>query len=426
MFGVFRLSFFSVCLIVSALFSAPVTGFSQGSSPRVMLGIDVLQARDFDLVRNKRVGLLTNPAGVNHRGESTVEILHRAPSVNLVALFGPEHGIYGDERAAVPVDDKIDHRTGLPVYSLYGRFRKPTPAMLRNLDVMIIDLQDIGVRSYTYVSCMRLTIEACFENDVAVLVLDRPNPLGGLKVDGPPLDPEWLSYVGAYPVPYVHGLTIGELARMAASNPGWLKISEAHRQRGNLQVLRMRGWDRRMRWTDTGLRWIPTSPNIPTVAAAEGYAMAGLGAQIGGFQHGIGTPHPFRFLRFPGQPLDRVQAELQAARIPGVAFQRRKTRTQAGAEIEGLYVQITDWQQWRPTELSFHMMRITCRLTGQNPFSSAPASEVDLFNKHVGSTAWWNAISSQGAQVPVERFIASWEVSSRRFQEQSRAYWLYR
>lgn len=398
----------------------------QAQTPRVMLGIDVLQARNFDLLQNKRVGLLTNPAGVNHRGEATVEILHRARQVNLVALFGPEHGIYGDEAASVPVDDRIDHRTGLPVYSLYGRFRKPTPAMLRNLDVMVIDLQDIGSRSYTFISCMRLTIEACFENNVSVLVLDRPNPLGGLKVDGPPLDPEWLSYVGAYPIPYVHGLTIGEIARMAVSTPGWLKISENDRRRGHLQVLRMRGWERRMRWHDTGLRWIPTSPNIPTVEAAEGYAMAGLGAQIGAFQHGIGTPYPFRFLRFPGQPLERVQAELNAARIPGLAFQRRKTRTRAGAEIEGLYIQITDWEQWRPTELSFHMMRITPRLTGSNPFATASANDIDLFNKHVGSTAWWNAISSRGEHVPVERFLTAWAQEARRFQEQSRPFWLYR
>ena len=214
--------FFSllVCLsVVSAPGSArvattptrPVQTATAPQTDGVLLGIDVLEQQQFGALRGKRIGLLTHPAGKNRFGMSTIDVIRRDPGNNLVALFGPEHGIYGNEKADQPIDDQIDPRTNLPVFSLYGRYRKPAPAMLSRIDALVIDLQDLGVRSYTYISCMRYAIAACFENGVEVIVLDRPNPLGGWKVDGPPMDKEWLSYVGAFQIPYVHGLTIGEL-----------------------------------------------------------------------------------------------------------------------------------------------------------------------------------------------------------------------
>ena len=178
--------------LVFSFFITSVYGYS-----KVEIGIDYLEKRKFDILRNKKIGLLTHPAGKNSFGKSTVMVLKNAPQVNLISLFGPEHGIYGDEKASVPVDDKIDHRTGLPVYSLYGKFRKPTEQMLANLDALVIDLQDVGVRCYTYISCMKYAMEACFEQGVEVVVLDRPNPLGGIKVAGPMIDLEWISY-GAF------------------------------------------------------------------------------------------------------------------------------------------------------------------------------------------------------------------------------------
>lgn len=282
--------------------SAPATPSVAAVRPEptfpVMLGIDVLEAQGFDAVKGKRIGLLTHPAGVNRRGESTIDVLRRAPGVKLVALYGPEHGIYGDEKAEVNIGNRVDARTGLPVFSLYGRYRKPTRAMLRSLDAMVIDLQDIGTRSYTFVSAMRYTMEACFENKVEVIVLDRPNPLGGIKVDGPPLDAKWTSYVGAFRVPYVHGLTIGELARMAKEAPGVLAVSEAVRARGKLTLVPMRGWRRSMRWPETGLTWVPTSPMIQDFSACIGYAMVGLGTYWDpsvnfdiGFRHGLSLIH---------------------------------------------------------------------------------------------------------------------------------------
>lgn len=406
-------------LTLSLLIGIPAAA----DAARIQLGIDVLVQSGFRSVAGKRVGLLTHPAGVNRNGVSSIEVLRRAPNVQLVALFGPEHGIYGNEKANVPVDDKIDPRTGLPVYSLYGQYRKPTAKMLSGLDALIIDLQDVGVRSYTYVSCMRYAMEACFEQGVEVVVLDRPNPLGGLKVDGPPLDREWRSYVGAFHVPYVHGLTIAELARIAKHSPNWMEVPDEVRKRGKLTVIPMRGWRRDMLWTDTGLRWVATSPYVPDLSAVLGYAMTGLGAQEGGFSHGIGTPYPFRFLRHKGKTPAEVKQALESCNIPGLSYRILQTRTSAGAPVEGVYVSVNNWAAFRPTEISFHMMRITEAWTPGNPF--AEARNTNLFNKHVGSTAWWDEISQRGSQARVELFVETWARNAQKFQEQARRFWIY-
>lgn len=390
--------------------------------PQIKLGIDVLTEQGFAPLQGKRVGLLTHPAGVNRLGVSTVRILHQNQSVNLVALFGPEHGIYGNEKANTPIENAIDPRTGLPVYSLYGKYRKPTDRMLDGLDALVIDLQDIGTRSYTFISCMKLALEAAFENQVEVIVLDRPNPLGGLKVDGPVIEKQWQSYVGAFPIPYVHGLTIGELARMAVSRPGFLDIPDSTRQSGKLTVVTMDGWRRYMSWPRLGLRWIAPSPNIPDFPAAVGYAMTGLGAQLGNFQHGIGSEYPFRILTHKSASLDQLERELNRRSIPGVSFERK---TFQNGSKTGLYVNISDWNAWRPTELSFHMMQIASLFESRNPFAFASETQASLFNKHVGSSSWWREIAEKGSSANRTGFIGVWERQSKQFQIQSRNYWLY-
>ncbi|MGJ8652297.1 MAG: DUF1343 domain-containing protein [Opitutaceae bacterium] len=406
-------------LLFICLFSAAATSQAE----RIYLGIDVLEQTGFRALQGKNVGLLTHPAGVNRNGESTIDVLRRANNVRLVTLFGPEHGIYGNEKANVPVKDKIDPRTNLPVFSLYGKYRKPEPIMLANIDVLVIDLQDVGVRSYTYVSCMRYAMEACFASNKEVIVLDRPNPLGGLKVDGPPLDKQWRSYVGAFHVPYVHGLTIGELARIAKHTPGWMEVPDSVRKKGKLTVIPMRGWRRDMLWPETGLRWVPTSPYIPDLSAVLGYAMTGLGAQEGGFSHGIGTPYPFRLLRFKGKSPEQVLQALKAKNIPGLSYKTMKTQSAAGAPVTGVYIGVKDWSRVRPTEISFHMMQIAAAWSSSNPFHSVknPA----LFNKHVGSTAWWNELQQRGAQSRVDAFVNQWSGQASQFQASAKRFWLY-
>lgn len=417
---------FLVLNLILLSFSTQLFAVNQNPQRRVMLGIDVLEEMNFSPIAGKKIGLLTHPAGVNRNGVSTVEVLRRARNCVLVALFGPEHGIYGDEKANDPVDDRIDERTGLPVYSLYGKYRKPTPKMLSKIETLVIDLQDVGVRSYTYVSCMRYAIEACFQNNVEVIVLDRPNPLGGLKVDGPGMDKEWMSYVGAYQVPYVHGLTIGEMARMSKEIPGWLDIDDLDRKNGNIAIVPMKGWSRKMSWPQTGLKWIPTSPYIPDLSAVAGYSMTGLGAQLGDFRHGIGTPYPFRLLTFKGVSPDKLQQILQRKQIPGLSFRVQNVSGNNKAKTSGVYVRVSDWSVFNPTEISFHMMQLACELSGQNPFASAKENEIKLYNKHVGSTAWWNEISTKGAEARVDYFLNLWKNEALQFQAMSKKYWLYK
>ncbi|OHE72125.1 MAG: hypothetical protein A2007_02355 [Verrucomicrobia bacterium GWC2_42_7] len=400
------------------------------SSSEVLLGIDVLEQSSFKILKGKRVGLLTNQAGVNRFKKSTIQVLFDSDKVKLVALFAPEHGIDGRAKAQDSVANTSHPATGLPVYSLYGPTRRPTAQMLKNIDVMVIDLQDIGVRSYTYISCLRYTMEACFENGVAVVVLDRPNPLGGLKVDGPVMDAQWMSYVGAYRIPYVHGLTIGELALMAKdisnSIPSVPSISSSVRRNGNLTVIPMKGWKRSMLWIDTGLSWIPTSPYIRDTSSIFGYAMIGLGCQIGGFHHGIGSFYPFRILTFQNKTPEDIISALKSKHIPGLAYQKRPFNDSNGKRQEGVYVEISDWNALRPTEISFYLMQIAAQWSSKNPFSQVSEDQMSLFNKHTGSNSWWKEISSKGSLANVPYFISQWKSQSSDFQKKSKKYWLYR
>ncbi len=395
------------------------------ANSNLLLGVDYLEKTNFKVLQKKKIGLLTHPAGKNRDGTSTVELMVESPEVNLVALFGPEHGIYGNEKASVPVEDKIDLRTGLPVFSLYGKFRKPTSNMLEKIDALVIDMQDVGVRCYTYVSCMRYAIEACFENNVEVIVLDRPNPLGGEKLAGPMIDEEWMSYVGAFPMPFVHGMTIAELALWAKKTPGILKIEEVDRKRGKLTIVPMRGWNRSMTWPQTGLDWHPTSPNIPNLDSVAGYPMTGLGAQLGNFRHGIGTPHPFRLLSFEGKKAVEIKSELDQIDLDGLDFKLKSVRDDSGKLIEGVYIVLSDWNAWNPTELAFEMMRIAAKWESPNPFREATEAEMKLFNKHVGSSLWWKSFLNEGSSVSVTQFIRDWDLEAKEFRNQIQNFLLY-
>jgi len=391
----------------------------------VMLGIDVLEANHFNVVAGKRIGLLTHPAGVNRRGVSTIDVLFHAPGVKLVALFAPEHGLRGDLKAGENFGDSVDPATKLPVYSLLGQRNRPSKEQLRGLDALVIDLQDIGVRSYTFNVTMRYAMEACFENNVEVVVLDRPNPLGGLKVDGPLLDKEWFSGVGAYRIPYVHGLTMGELAYLAASEPGALAVSDNVRAKGRLTIVPMRGWRREMRWPETGLTFVPTSPLVRDFATVIGYAMIGPGCEFSGFTSGLGDLVPFRGLGYKGVPAEKLAADLTALRVPGVAFDV-VAPPGAGPVKTGVYVRITDWDAWNPTEVSFQLMRLACRYNPPNPFAKLSTANARSFNIIVGSTAWWTALKRDGAKVNVEAFLADWKRQDAIYQEQTKKYWLYK
>lgn len=208
--------------VVVATLGTSLTRAQTARPAPVRLGIDVLIADGFKPLVGKRVGLITNPTGVTGDLRSTIDVLHAAPGVQLVTLFGPEHGMRGETPAGDDVADDRDAATGLPVHSLYGKYRKPAPEMLAGLDVLVYDIQDIGARSYTYISTLALAMEAAAEQKVAFVVLDRPNPLGGIRMEGRPLDLQFQSFIGQIPVPYLHGMTVGELAQMI-NGEGWTK-----------------------------------------------------------------------------------------------------------------------------------------------------------------------------------------------------------
>lgn len=403
----------------------------------VMLGIDVLESQGFAAVKGKRLGLLTHPAGVNRLGVSTIDVLRRAPGVQLVQLYGVEHGLYNDHAAEKPIKDSIDPRSGLKVISLYeGHVLKPTAAQLKAIDALVIDLQDIGTRSYTFSGAMKTAMEGCFENGKEVIILDRPNPLGGLKVDGPPLDADLMSDVGRFRVPYVHGLTMGELALMvkAGAPPGGLAISDAARARGKLTVIPMRGWNRSMRWPETGLTWIPTSALVQDFAAVEGYPMVGLGTIIGGFRHGfkqpVGSVYAFRGITHPlvnRIPDAVLEKELRALKLPGVQFRPVSVPgVKSGELATGLYIEITDYDAWEPAELNFYLMKLACKLEPKNPFATASVADRRTFKVDVGSTAIFDELAAKGAKVDIDAWLRKWRDQAKIYQEQSKRFWLYR
>ena len=279
----FILSFISFVQYFSIIFT------SSADNPSVLLGIDQIENENFSILEGKRVGLITNQTGVNSKGVKTRSVLFNSSKVNLVALYTPEHGLDGDEIAGKWVSSRVDKLTGLKAYSLYGKTRKPDAKMLKGVDVLVFDIQDVGARCYTYVSTMALCMEAAAENEIEFIVLDRPNPVGGDIVEGPPITDKWLSFVGMFPVPFRHGLTIGEIASMSVGE-GWLKKNP------KLTVIQMTGWNRKMNWTETGLKWVQTSPNIPRAESCYYYLLCCIPQHVPGMFSGIGTAKPFQSL----------------------------------------------------------------------------------------------------------------------------------
>ena len=338
------------------------------AQPAVKTGIEVLRDHGFKELKGKRVGLVTNPSGVDSNLKSTIDILFEAPQVNLVALFGPEHGVRGDVYAGGKITDSIDEATGLPVYSLYGATRKPTPEMLKGIDVMVYDIQDVGVRSYTYISTLGLVMEACAPLDIEVMVLDRPNPLGGNKIEGCYVEPGFHSFVSQYKIPYVYGLTVGEVAVLV--NEEGLNCGQKGDQdpvKCNLTVIPMKGWKRDMLYEDTGLPWVLPSPNIPFKHTPVYYASSGICGDLYGFMNiGVGYTLPFEV--FGALWLDplALKARLESYQMEGVAFRtiwyKPFSGSLKGELVKGLQFFFTDYEKARITEVQFLVMQAVAEL----------------------------------------------------------------
>jgi len=387
--------------------------------PRVRPGIDVLIEQGFQPLLGQRVGLITNPTGVTGDLRSTIDVLHAAPNVRLVALFGPEHGVRGEIHAGGKIADSRDALTGLPIRSLYGEHRKPTPQMLADLDVLVFDMQDIGSRSYTYISTMALAMEAAAENGKRFVVLDRPNPLTGNKVEGRPLDMQYQSFVGHLPIPYVHGLTVGELAQMI-NGEGWL----AGGVKCDLQVIPMKGWRRDMWFDQTGLTWVPTSPHIPRADTALYYAATGIMGELGVISEGVGYTLPFELCGLPGLDPQKLADELNGRKLPGVFFRPLYFNPfygrYAGQMCAGAHVHFVDRDAAELTPIQFHVMDAVRRL---HPETKLFGSNRDATFDRVCGTDRIRRLFEAGR--PLDEILAVWRQGVEDFRARRARYLIY-
>ena len=386
----------------------------------VKTGIEVLKAQRFELLEGKRVGLITNPTGVDDGLRSTVDILNEAPNVELVALFGPEHGVRGDAHAGDHVGNQTDPVTGLPVYSLYGKTRKPTPEMLRGIDVLVYDIQDIGCRSFTYISTMGEAMAAAAENGIEFVVLDRPNPLGGRKVEGPLVQDGFFSFVSQYRIPYVYGLTCGELA-MLLNGEGMIG------KPCNLHVVAMEGWKRDMVYEDTGLQWIPSSPHIPQAETAFFYPASGIVGDFGYLSIGVGYTIPFQMFAAEWIDAEQFADSLNALKLPGVIFRPIHVKpfysVGQGKQLHGVQVHLTKYPDAPLTDIQFYVMQEIARLYPDRAvLANADTARFRMMDQVTGSDYVRKTFAARNR---FEDIRAYWYKDVAPFRTLSRKYYLY-
>lgn len=293
-------------IIITLIFIFSLSAFTEDAN-KIILGIDRIN-EFIHLFKNKKIGLITNQTGINSSGVSAINVLNK--NVNLIALFSPEHGVRGNEREGAIVENTRDKKTGLPVYSLYGKTKRPTPEMLKNIDILCFDIQDIGARFYTYISTMAYAMEECAKHKKTFIVFDRPNPIGGINVEGNILNEEYKSFVGYFPIVQRHGMTVGELALM---------FNKEFKINCNLEIIPMKNWNRENYFDELNLMWIPPSPNIPTAETALIYSgiciFEGVNISVG-----RGTTMPFRYIGAPFIDAETLSEELNKLNLTGVFF----------------------------------------------------------------------------------------------------------
>jgi len=386
---------------------------------QVKTGIDVLQERDFESLKGKRVGLVTNPTGIDNQLRSTIDILHE--NVNLVALFGPEHGVRGDFSGGDHVGNQVDILTGLPVYSLYGKSRKPDPASLEQVDVIVYDIQDVGVRSYTFISTMGLVMEAASELNKEVVILDRPNPLGGSRVEGPLVEDGFHSFVSQYKIPYIYGLTCGELA-LFLNGEGMLKDG----MKCSLTVVPMEGWDRTMTFGTTGLQWVPTSPHIPDYHSAFFYPATGIIGELDPNMIGVGYTLPFQVMATENIDVIRLANALNDLDLEGVVFRpihfKPYYMPKKGIPHQGVQIHLTDPAKVVLTEIQFWFLQEAHNIDPSfNPFEDRE-DRYTMFDYVCGSDQVRTSMMTDFNFRQVHEF---WNHDADAFQKHSSTYYLY-
>jgi uncharacterized protein YbbC (DUF1343 family) len=403
-------SVFLVCVMLVCGVPAPVSAAPAAAGVRP--GIEVFLADVPAALRGKRVGLITNNTGIDRAGRSDIDLIAQSDDLTLVALLAPEHGIRGTAEAGVTVGDGVDAKTGVPVYSLYGaQGHRPTPAMLKDVDVLVYDLQEVGGRTWTYVSTMALSMQAAARKGIPFVVLDRPNPIGGDIVEGALLDPAYASFIGMYPIPARHGMTVGELAVLF------------NRQQGigaDLTVVPAQGW-RRAQWFDqTGLPWVNPSPNLRSLAAVTSYpgTVYFEGTNI---SEGRGTDRPFEQIGAPWLDATAVAATMTAMGLPGIAFQAvtvpvaETAAKYPGQTIPAIRLTITDRLAYRPVRTALVLIDT---IRNQHPGDFAWGPSIDLLT---GSDLVRRSIDA-GQLAPL---LAEWDRAAAQFRTSRAGYLLY-
>ncbi len=388
---------------------------------KIKTGVEVLKETGFKVLQGKRVGLITNPTGVDNRLKSTIDILHEAQDVHLVALYGPEHGVRGDVYAGDKVDTFTDPNTGVPVYSLYGSTRKPTPEMLEGVDALVYDIQDIGCRSYTYISTMYLAMQAAAGNDIEFIVLDRPNPLGGLKVEGCLVEEGFFSFVSQLKVPYVYGLTCGELAMLINSEFMGDRPCK-------LTVVKMKKWRRKMTFDDTGLPWVPASPHIPFAHSAYFYPVSGILGELGYMSIGVGYTLPFEIFAAEWIDAEQFAKALNVKQLPGIVFRPIHLKPYysvgQGKNLHGVQVYLRDFNKARLSDVQFHVMEVAAQLyPDKKVFDHADENRFGMFDKVCGTDFIRKEFSKNHRFADIQSY---WTKDEESFGKLAKKYYLYR
>ena len=389
----------------------------------VSTGLEVLQNMKFSPLKGKKVGLITNPTAIDRQLNSTIDILNAEKSFQLVALFGPEHGVRGDFAAGDYVSDFTDKNTGLPVYSIYGKTRKPTKQMLQGIEVLIYDIQDIGSRSYTYISTLGLCMEAAAENNIGFMVLDRPNPLGGLKIEGMITEPAFTSFVSQFPIPYIHGFTVGELAKYL-NNEGLLKNGV----KCDLTVIQMERWKRNMIFEKTGLPWVPSSPHIPHSFTTAFYPVSGILGELGVVNIGVGYTLPFQLFAAEWIDAEKLTVSLNNIRLPGVEFRpvhfTPYYSVSKGSPVHGVQTYLTSFEKANLTLIQFYVLQECKKLWPEkNIFELCDKSRLDMFDKVCGSDKIRNEFMKSFLVSSIEKM---WMKDIEPFRKRAKKYYLYK
>jgi len=403
------------------LLLAILSSFGLINARQVKTGIEVLRDQNFKILEGKRVGLITNPTGVDRALKSTVDILFEAKNVKLVALFGPEHGVRGDAHAGDKVDNITDTKTGLPVYSLYGKTRKANPDMLKGIDVLVYDIQDIGCRSFTFISTMGLAMEVAAENNIEFIVLDRPNPLGGEKIEGNLAEEPFISFVSQFKIPYIYGQTCGELASM-------LNEENMLKKKCKLTVVKMKGWHRNMTWEQTGLEWVIASPHIPNKNSSYFYPVTGILGELGYVSIGVGYTLPFQMIGAPWINAEKYATALNQLHLAGLEFRpiyfKPFYSNFKDENCQGVQIHIMNYKKANLSEVQFYLMQELYKLYPDRAvFDHANKDRFNMFDKVSGSDQIRLRFAKNNSVADISEY---WNKDVNSYRKISKKYYLYR